>query len=444
MANRGWALQRIRNECEKRVQTATVPPPVFPTDTGIAPSRLKRFENSFARRPELTDDLLRLQTTAVRGDALRTTASTCSPSVTNIRPSRGPAAGGTLLTVYGRCLDAGAGARVLIGELNSTCTTVTRDRAHVTCTTGPADGDAAAGGHVRVVFDDGRTAAYAARPFAYVAVDANQTFGGIVSGGTVFWVRGRFPRNGTARVTVGDAARRHYDGECVVRNGTHMSCRSPCTRGADRLRATLPLAFRDEFAFAPPPGWDEYRPYPDPSVADFTADDDGRVTVSGRDLLDVGYSRADDLSVSARLSDVAGTSVACDVSDVHADRIVCRLPPSPQHRRPLAVTVRVGHTFAVNVSHRAPARFSHSPRTVSYLPGIAVTAVYVLFVPVLCAALFSLRMLRGSGTTHTYDLLTLERRPLHTTMRPLNDDAAADDDRPSPTTPPENARSSLH
>jgi len=172
-------------------------------------------------------------------------------------------------------------------------------------------------------------------------------------------------------------------------------------------------------------------------------DDDGRVTVAGRDLLDVGYSRIDDLSVSAQLPDAANTSVTCNVSDVRADRIVCQLPPSagPQRRQPLTVAVRIGDNFAVNVSHRAPGRFGHSPRTVSYLPGVAVTAVYVLFVPVLCAALFSLRTLRGSGTVHTYDLLTLERRRLHTTMRPLDDDAA---DPLQPPPPPENARSSQY
>lgn len=248
------------------------------------------------------------------------------PEVDDVRPRCGPATGGTQLHVVGNYLKAGNNLKVYVGE-NVTCAVTEHTQNRVTCTTGASGAPTA--GRVRLVFDNDLSKYAPGAPFEYAgepAVDGNQTFAGIASGGTRIPVRGRYlacVQNPLIHVSYNGVP--HMAG-CRVHNDTYMVCTSPRIGRTvlPRSVVTLRFGFQANYDDANhelrlPAGSPGYRLYPDPVYTDFETADDGRtVTINGL-RLDEGYSAADDLFI--RLQDVA---VPCNVTAVTPWRVVCR------------------------------------------------------------------------------------------------------------------------
>lgn len=179
------------------------------------------------------------------------------PETTSVRPTCGSISGGIALTVRGRFLDIGNAARVSVvanvsetevGEtVLLTCDTMSRNWHTIVCRTAAAvrhnsyNATGASSARVKVQFDGGPIK-YVQNPASWTlctigesALDAGQTFGGTVSGGTSVPIRGvRFSCISDAQFYVRDrnGARYQHSTGCRVLNDTYMECRSPDMRRA--------------------------------------------------------------------------------------------------------------------------------------------------------------------------------------------------------------------
>ncbi|XP_060872770.1 uncharacterized protein LOC132946727 [Metopolophium dirhodum] len=179
------------------------------------------------------------------------------PETTSVRPTCGSISGGIALTVHGRFLDTGNAVRVSVvanisktevGEtVLMTCNTVSRDRHTIVCRTTAAvrhdnyNATVASSARVKVQFDGGpikyvqNPASWSLCAIGESALDAGQTFGGTVSGGTSVPVRGvRFSCVSDAQFYVNDrdGVRYQHATGCRIVNDTYMECRSPDMRRA--------------------------------------------------------------------------------------------------------------------------------------------------------------------------------------------------------------------
>jgi len=177
------------------------------------------------------------------------------PETTSVRPTCGSISSGITLTVRGSFLDIGNAVRVsVVANLSEsevgetvlmTCDTVSRDRHTIVCRTSAAvrrnnyNATGASSARVKVQFDGGPIK-YVQNPASWTlctigesALDAGQTYGGTVSGGTLVPVRGvRFSCVSNAHFYVHDrngAKYQHATG-CRIVNDTYMECRSPDMR----------------------------------------------------------------------------------------------------------------------------------------------------------------------------------------------------------------------
>ncbi|XP_026805420.1 plexin A3-like [Rhopalosiphum maidis] len=292
------------------------------------------------------------------------------PETTSVRPTCGPASGGSTLTVRGRFLDTGNAVRVTVvadaGEKEAgetvimTCDTVSRDRHTIVCRTAAAvrhNGDysynASAGvssARVKVQFDGGPIK-YVQSPASWTvcaggdaAFDAGQTFAGTVSGGTAVPVRGvRFQCVADAQFYVHDrdgVIYQHAAG-CRVVNDTYMECRSPDMRhataavdvpaalpdfgvrarycGEDRSSDLPALQLRSSATAVRSP----FSVYADPVYVGFEIRD-GAVVITGGHSSTSGWGyAADDVAVRFRNS-----TGGCRVMSVSRHEIVCTPTPS--------------------------------------------------------------------------------------------------------------------
>ncbi|VVC35607.1 IPT domain,Immunoglobulin E-set,Immunoglobulin-like fold [Cinara cedri] len=263
------------------------------------------------------------------------------PEIASVQPTCGRMAGGTLITIRGNFLNAGNSVQAFIGD-NITCDITARSQNELTCITGPSETPIK--GSVRLEFDQylNHDTAHTIM-FEYTgepAVDANQTFRGIATGGTRLPVHGRYFKCIEHPFIYVSYKGIQHTGTCNVKNDTYMECRSPTiNRPAPYMVTDVKFGFQADFdktilKLVPPSGSPDYELYPDPVYTDFETDRTGRVVTINGLHLDQGYHLADDLSIRLHNS-----TIACNVTSVKSRSIVCRTPTS---LRPLSLPSSLG------------------------------------------------------------------------------------------------------
>lgn len=255
------------------------------------------------------------------------------------------------------------------------------------------------------------------------AVDANQTFVGIASGGYEFWVRGRnLASLENVSVHADSSTIRHNS--CAVKNGTHMTCRPPTTDGDVQDVIHLSLYFEavvqcsgKTVNLSLPSRQTPYSLYPDPVFTDFTVNGCCNVTINGMNL-DHGYNITD---LSVRLA--ANSSSECLVTELEPRRIVCQLlpstPPLPTTHQTMEIAIGIFRTKIRNLKKdnrfNSSARSSSHSNSVDYLPSVFAIGAYVSFIVFLCVILVRLK------TSKQYDLLTVHLHQPSTEMKTYDD-----------------------
>lgn len=308
------------------------------------------------------------------------------PEITGMRPTCGPTTGGTRVTIRGNYLDAGSSVRVFIRE-NITCSVLVHKPNEVTCVTGASGVPLA--GRVKLEFGSYLVKYVHHALFEYTgepALDGNQTFSGIASGGTSMVVRGRYLtciENPLVYVI------RHgirYTGPCRVLNATAMVCVTPkLNRPAPHVfTEQLQYGFQADFSktilpLRPPPGSPKYRLYPDPVYTDFQTDGGRTVTINGLHL-DRGYNVRHDLSVRLQ-----HTAVPCNVTYVGPHHIVCQTPQWSGGIGSTAgvvhdgIVVTLGNNMAYEVK-RNPARHIKPVHLTVFLSAVAIVCLVITVV----------------------------------------------------------------
>lgn len=308
--------------------------------------------------------------------------------------------------VDGEFLDVGLEVRASFVPDNVTCAIKTRNRNRLECV---AAGLGPISGRLRFVLDGDRHVDGV--PVSGPTVLPNQTFGGPEFGGTAFWVRGRgFSCLQRARAVLGTNG---TTVPCHVWNDTHLECPTPAVNAT---RRSLRVGFRAVLAGEPVefgPSDVDYRLYPDPVFADFTVEGCCDVTV---------YRAGDDYRADEYAVRLLPANVGCSVTEVHADRIVCRLPSSPVPPEPRSISVSVGRNFSANVTRKKSAHFNSSLQTSVILPSVVAIAAYVSFIAFLAVALVCLK------TPKRYDLLPVRRGQSAVRMRLLDERQPNDHD----------------
>jgi hypothetical protein len=332
------------------------------------------------------------------------------PVMTAVHPVCGSPSGGTLLTVTGRFLDAGADVHVSVvvgdGEHENAvaCETVTRGSNAITCRTG-AIRLPVARGRVRVEFD-GSLREYAgpeaAVAFTYVtndpAVDAGQAIEGIVSGGTAVPMHGRHLtclERATLYVIDRHGDRRYAAGRCRVLNDSLMVCRAPrldsvLYTGETSTDLRYGVMARDFGSRAfdllhHGPVAVDFVLHADPVYTGFETDDTfGTLIIygdSGR-----GY-RVEDVNVTFRNS--SGT--VCTVTEVVPGRIICALTlPTADFGDVHGIVVTVGDRFVTDVANKFILRHSvtDSLKTLTASCGFFIAVLVVATLLITSAVLF--------------------------------------------------------
>ncbi|XP_026817566.1 plexin-B3-like [Rhopalosiphum maidis] len=327
------------------------------------------------------------------------------PVITDMSPRCGSAAGGTLLRIGGRFLDAGTTLRVSVGDY-ATCDPVALYPDLLVCLTGPAAVSGPTAARVNVMFD-GQLSKYVGDGsvvFTYAAVpalDAGQSPHGIASGGTAVHLRGRhFSCLRYAMLYVHHGERLHYT-SCRLVNDTLAVCRAPKlpyshVDSASSLKYGLRVQDPEyrEMDLPPPRDPHGYRLHPDPVLVDFVTDGHA-VTINGRDL-DHGYRSQDDLTVRFR-----GSGGACDVTSTDRRRIVC-VPANPAAAdldTVPGVIVTIGDTFAYVVKRkqdgRSRGRNGGPPENV--VTGVKV--VCLIAIAIACVAVYRTKAKHRVGAT---------------------------------------------
>ncbi|XP_022171723.1 uncharacterized protein LOC111034700 [Myzus persicae] len=289
------------------------------------------------------------------------------PETTSVRPICGSISGGITLTVRGRFLDIGNAVRVsIVSNVNETevgetvlmtCDTVSRDRHTIVCRTAVAtphsnyNSSSPSSARVKVQFDGGPIK-YVQSPASWTlckngdaALEAGQTFSGIVSGGTSVPVHGvRFSCLADAHFYVHDRDGTKYQHTtgCRVVNDTFMECRSPDMR---RSLSAVDVATTAVFPDFGVQAWgcDEGRPldmpvrhpqqqrlsatavrspfsvYADPVYVDFEIRDGAVVISRGHPSSSAQGYAAGDVAVQFRNS-----TGGCNVTSLSRHEIVCQ------------------------------------------------------------------------------------------------------------------------
>lgn len=331
------------------------------------------------------------------------------PVVTTVSPACGSPDGGTLLTVTGRFLDAGAEVHVSVvtgdadHEAAVACETVARGPDSITCRTGASRAQDTRG-RVLVEFD-GHLRKYAGPgAFAYVAgdpaVDAGQAFEGTVSGGTAVPVRGSHLtclERATFYVIDRDGDRRYAAARCHVLNDSLMVCRAPrLDRVLFAAETSTYLHFgvgAQDFAglsfdlLEHGPAKAGFVLHADPVYTDFETDDESTtLTINGHGR---GY-RAEDVDVRLRNS----TGSACAVTEVALDRVVCTstLPPADLEGV-RSIVVSVGDRFVGDVAKKSIHNsVTDRMKTLSASCGVFIAVLAITVILTSSALLFRLKM----------------------------------------------------
>lgn len=309
------------------------------------------------------------------------------PQITSVRPSCGPTAGGTEISIRGNFLNAGNAVQVFTRE-NISCAVITRGPNEVTCSTGGSDQPAV--GPLRLEFDT-YLSKYVQEPlFEYAGnptVDDGQTFEGISSGGTRLLVRGRYfscISNPLIFVTYNGIS--HTAG-CRVCNDTYMECTTPkINRPVPRDVTALDFGFQADFGqtiatMRPPITSDwagRYQLYPDPVYTDFETDGDRTVIINGLGL-NQGYGLPEDLSVRLQNS-----TVQCNVTSVGPRNVVCQMPSSsPGDHLSMVkdgIVVTVGDSLVYDVKRKPVQLYRGRLRLTMFLSGITLVSLIVTLV----------------------------------------------------------------
>ncbi|CAH1732598.1 unnamed protein product [Aphis gossypii] len=327
------------------------------------------------------------------------------PVITDMSPRCGSAAGGTVLRIGGRFLDAGTTLRVSVGDY-ATCQPVALFPDQLLCVTGPAAVTGPTAARVNVVFD-GQLSKYVGDGsvvFTYAAVpalDPGQSLQGIASGGTAVQLRGRhFSCLRYAMLYVHHGERLHYT-SCRLVNDTLAVCRAPKlpyshVDSASSLKYGLRVQDPEyrEMDLSPPRDPHGYSLHPDPVLLDFTTD--GRaVTINGRDL-DRGYRSQDDLIVRFR-----GSGGVCNVTFADHRRIVCT-PSNPSVADLDAVPgviVTIGDTFAYVVKRKTDGRSRGRNRGPPDNVVTGVKVVCLIAIAIACVAVYRTKAKHRVGAT---------------------------------------------
>ncbi|CAI6354762.1 unnamed protein product [Macrosiphum euphorbiae] len=328
------------------------------------------------------------------------------PVITDMSPRCGPAAGGTMLRIGGRFLDAGTSLRVSVGDY-ATCEPVAIYSDLILCRTKPASVDGPTAARVNVIFD-GQLSKYVGDGsvvFTYAAVpalDPGQSLQGIATGGTAVQLRGRhFSCLRYAMFYVRHGERVHYT-SCRLVNDTLAVCRAPKLeygRGSAITSLKYGLRVQDpefhEMDLLPPRDIHGYSLHPDPVLLDFVTDGH-TLTINGRDL-DRGYRQQDDLTVRFR-----GSGSVCDVVFTDHQRIVC-MPTTNASVADLTtvigVIVTIGDTFAYVVKRKADSR-SHGlggAPSDSVVAGVKI--VFLIAIAIACIAVYRTKARHRVGAT---------------------------------------------
>lgn len=327
------------------------------------------------------------------------------PVITDMSPRCGSAAGGTVLRIGGRFLDAGTTLRVSVGDY-ATCQPIALFPDQLLCVTGPAAVTGPTAARVNVVFD-GQLSKYVGDGsvvFTYAAVpalDPGQSLQGIASGGTAVQLRGRhFSCLRYAMLFVHHGERLHYT-SCRLVNDTLAVCRAPKlpysqVDSASSLKYGLRVQDPEyqEMDLSPPRDPHGYSLHPDPVLLDFTTDGHD-VTINGRDL-DRGYRSQDDLIVRFR-----GSGGVCNVTFTDHRRIVCT--PSNPSVADLdtvpGVIVTIGDTFAYVVKRKTDGRNRGRNRGPPDNVVTGVKIVCLIAIAIACVAVYRTKAKHRVGAT---------------------------------------------
>lgn len=328
------------------------------------------------------------------------------PVITDMSPRCGPAAGGTMLRIGGRFLDAGISLRVSVGDY-ATCEPVAIYSDLILCRTKRASVDGPTAARVNVVFD-GQLSKYVGDGsvvFTYAAVpalDSGQSLQGIATGGTAVQLRGRhFSCLRYAMFYVRHGERVHYT-SCRLVNDTLAVCRAPKLengRGSAITSLKYGLRVQDpeyhEMDLLPPRDPHSYSLHADPVFVDFVTDGH-TLTINGRDL-DRGYRPQDDLTVRFR-----GSGSLCDVTSTDHKRIVC-VPTTNASVADLqtvvGVIVTIGDTFACVVKRRVDGRGRGLGEGPSESVVAGVKIVCLIAIAIACIAVYRTKDRHRVGAT---------------------------------------------
>lgn len=293
------------------------------------------------------------------------------PVITDISPRCGPAAGGTMLRISGRFLDAGKTLRVTVGDYVA-CEPIVLYPDLIVCRMGKSMVSGPTATRLKVVFDgqmskdvgDGSVVFTIA---AVPALEPGQSPNGIASGGTTVQLVGRhFSCLRHAMLYVRHGERKHYTG-CRLVNDTLAVCRSPkliyghggIYGGAASLQFGLRVQDSEyhESDLSSPRDPYSYSLHADPVLVDFVTDGH-TVTINGHDL-NRGYQPRDDLAVRFRSS-----SHVCEVTSINSRRIVCVSYSTSETdlAKVGSVVVTIGDTFTYVVKRKVEGGFGSGPQ----------------------------------------------------------------------------------
>lgn len=325
----------------------------------------------------------------LRSDAERSTFRFIWPDVKSVRPTCGPMAGSTTITMLGERLNVIASNRAVHVNIGHTdCPIVEHGPERIVCVTSGSSEP----GVVSVWLDFGSkfAAGVPQSRFEYAAtphIDEDQDLASIAAGGTELLIRGEFKCVGQLTMNAEHRALTVL-ASCRTRDNdsTAILCTTPRVHlGPGPVRYPVDVPFWLQVNFGESvhklPEY-RYRLYPDPVFTGF--DVTGRTVIIRDAYMGIGY-RATDLIITA----LNGT-VPCAVVSMDDGRIKCVLPDAPPEDVALNLTVAVGKHLVRTVGWKEAAgaqsaaahagtadAAGHRLRIAVVLSGISVVSVLV-------------------------------------------------------------------